>query len=405
MINRGIHVSDWMGTRAGLRSSLRVLVLFMGLCSLGVVERDAEAYALYDADWPCSGNWEHWDSPAPPTYPGSSTSIRLVPFYQVCDQSLTADQLASIGWALWMWVRENTSALQLYNRQNYCVGSGSGWYDNGNELNQFKFTPLSGSTAGICAPDTTDCGVCWGCEAHVNATDIKIDSDITNLVQNSIEDCFDPNCNAELVAQHEVGHAYRLDHFEAWSSLMNSDQCYKACNVGDGYHSQPMADDIRGLMSLYDRHWLYPPKLNLSGMPYYRVTGGAHHKTWIRGYTCGMQRSLSFTYFNYYGSLSPGYFPVRVVLIPKAVTNPLSSDIVWAGSTSYWTSVQSGATYPITLSFAPFLTDSPGTVYRAWVQIDPYNTYSETDDRSETDEGDNFIPMDVELTGSLCEPG
>lgn len=351
-----------------------------------VLPSSASAYNIAEAEVLCSGDYIH----LPRHTCSSECAVDNYSMYRLCNNTWSTDDAAAIDWAFWMWERESRLTAEWYRNTSTCSNNNATtWWDNGNELSEVKMYSQLNNMLGEAWRDTTNCVGCWGCHDHIIATDIKLLRQ-TIVAQDTLSDCLSPNCSSEQTMQHEIGHAYGLDHFGAWASTMVESGCYHTCNRADSFHHQPMADDTKAVSKLYGRN--VSAYYNLSGMHFDRNSDGTYTTKFNEVNHCGNTVTVNFTYFNHYAALTN--FPARVVLVAgRNTTNP-SGNIVWTGSTTTWSGSHSGATYSVSLSLQPSRsTLTAGSEYRVWIQVDPSGTYSETD------EGDNYIPTNTVLTG------
>jgi len=303
----------------------------------------------------------------------------------------------------WMWVREGTSDASLFVSTFDCGdGSGFGWYDDANELNDSWWestatvqTRCPGST-GCTATDEALC-IPWVNEStHIIAADTVVSNQHTYSVvnQDTLVDCFRPGANHETLWLHEVGHAYGLGHDNAVIGVMaTGNPQIRNCHVAQGFHNYPFPDDIAGLMKHHKgfsgtkRNWAGTPWSRLSGIDSF--TSDSHTVT-----TNTKSVSVTFTVHSYYGTgASPN---IRLHLVP--INTPPTFNF----QTKVWTlnSVQQGLLIPLssfgiesrrvtqTATFGG--STLPVGSYRVWVMVDANNVFA-----SETDEGDNVFPTEV----------
>jgi hypothetical protein len=365
----------------------------------------AEAYTWQNPTFTCTGV-PSWTGSNPPT----NHPMRYPCYNQSSVPNFSSFQDAT-AWAYWMWVRDGQSTAQLYLDLSSCdnrfSGSSNGawfqWYDTNADVwydTSTNVSELSGNTIGYTkytyTPAPWVCPLVPGYPQLISEMDIAIRTDWNwsgRFAVNTINDCLTLAIYVEQLALHEVGHAYGMNHFDAWMATMNTflDGSHH-CNVGSGFHTEPYADDSQAMMSRYRKN--AGTVRNLSAIPFAPDMNGVTNldPLNIMGNVCStvtVQQKLS--YFNHYDAVTS--FPMRFELYPSSVTNPIGVTPTFAGTTSYWSGGQAGATYGVNMSVqVPHTALTPGVQYRVWIRVDPHNTYVESD------EGDNFVPFRTFLT-------
>lgn len=352
----------------------------------------ANAYGLD----PVAGcGYKHWNIHACPT---TTCSISSYAFLDLCSEDSSIYEEDAAAWGFWMWGRESTLSAYLYWDTSAC-SSASNWY-GGNSWNEFDFSPCSGCI-GECQQTTYGCS---GGHSHFNHTDVRVDSNAgefsgTNL--DDIYDCLTLGAYKEDTFMHEVGHAYGLEHDDTYAHLMHSTGQTHMCNIGAYKHGQPHADDMAGTVALYGRNTNNVK--NLSGMAFF-TSGGVEQLTnlYLPTYCGSPTIQVDFTIMNYYAALADYSFLVRPALLVETNHNPTAGAAIWTGS-NYAVNPSSNpaphnTTRHHTLNFVvPSSVMSHNTPYRLWLQVDPGGAHTETD------EGDNWIPLEVVfIRGSSC---
>jgi hypothetical protein len=280
-----------------------------------------------------------------------------------------------------MWVREGTSKVDSYWEQSACA---LGFTTSGDDFNVWRWrTGVSG--IGHYFADTTD--VCTG---H----DHFVDTDIEMEISHSWEDPSFGNEHASILAcvrsgdfmestvMHEVGHTYGMAHNNTIASLMNEAGPVRGCNAGAYFHSEPDADAHRGGVAHYGRNT--DNLVNLSAMIWMGAISGSHTQLNYPDY-CGAGLYVQTRLMNYYATPTTSV-SFRYALVHEG-DNPNSTSAVW----SYYSSVPAFAsTYFVGRTLYPTVSSMPhGAWYRLWIEVDSSHAISESD------EGDNWVPLDV----------
>lgn len=342
----------------------------------------------------------------PPGFPGLPNATDSVSSYYAARKSMLD--------AHWMWVRDGTSDAELSVVQQCGDGSGTGWFDNGNEhdnvwweSSSFVQSECSSGDIGCNAQDHVDCFF-WGVDTRIIAADIVASFQASYRIvnQDSLEECLSTSGtnNHELLWLHEIGHSYGLAHENSPSTvsvMKKNNHNFRNCHVAQSYSHYPHPDDIDGLMEWH--HGYSGTKRNLAGSAWYRFSGSDA----IDEFGYSVNQYQTFTYaFNvsahaYY--TPPSSVVVRAYAVPDGVVPTFN----W--STKQWNltdftvigqTVWNPSSFPETKTV--FMTNTvdgsilPIGLHRVWIAVDPY--YSHT----ETDEGDNVFPTRVTVNKWFC---
>jgi len=367
-------------------------------------DRMSNAFVLLDGNGVGCTTSTHWNTHA---CPNTTCSITNRPVRLVCGNTNTPAEFSATSWGYWMWVRESTLNNALFINTDLPCSGPTGWLDqdsySGNGLNDVTWvsgTICDSADAGGCmSSDSTDFCSPWSTHEHFVATDVRLKktapwNDPTADGHVGFMSCLSTGNWRERMAIHEVGHAYGLDHNNARPTVMRSVvTALGACNQAAGFHSQPDADAMAGVASLYGRNT--NNLQNMSASPHF-VSGSTLGVTVtdVPAY-CGGTIPFTVTLFNYYAPVPQ--WRLNFIFVPDGQV-PAGGNIAW------WSNNISVNNTPTNFNFAYNTSVEPsifafsyGVQYRLWIRIDPLNVISETD------EGDNLIPTAITLTrGGGC---
>lgn len=372
----------------------------------------SSAYVTYSPAGVCGGSVVHWERPNSGTtyvsFPRNCMEAMPIP----SGQPTLGQMFDAGGWAHWMWYREGLSSVGLQWTNTTCIGLNArdtSWrtssWDTKYHVDSFIGYGLASNTVG--RTDFDHWCSFFGAEdlirdarVLVRTQDAQFTSGYSFGAQNSLAACLSSGLSVEFIWSHEVGHAYGLDHNDAWQTLMNTfSQGQHHCNVGAGFHQQPFSDETQFMETVY-RRTDFGTRYNISGTPMF-WNGTIYTAASALLSVCRQSGSVSvtptFTYMNHYDALpsSPKY---RVALTSASLTAPpTASDIIWVSAPYTIPATAAGATYNYSYSFSIPGYAVPTTGARVWLQLDPNQLITETD------EGDNLVPTNILITGvSSC---
>lgn len=339
------------------------------------------------------------------------------PIYSTDSARTSNDAREAVLSAFWMWTQHHTTSAWLWVPQTMCSNGGSSWF-GGNALNETWFETTSTVTArcgggeaaiGCALPEVNWCGN-FGGPSDIRTADISLSWNYRWSVvqQNSVTECLKSGVSLQNTALHEIGHAYGLLHDEAYISVMNDEtlEFPRNCHIGQGFSDFPFPDEYNGYLK---HHKGYSgERYNLTGTAWYRNDYNQNtvdRQTLLLG-NGQISLNFTFTYSQYFPHTPPGYH-MRFWFFPEGTMPTFSgyATNTWnttGGIRSPWSTYVTNhgavaARYTFSSSRPLYGSDlpNPGT-YRVWVQMDSTGLVDETD------EGDNFFPLDIIINRIAC---
>ncbi|MCC7536073.1 MAG: hypothetical protein IT379_07665 [Deltaproteobacteria bacterium] len=263
---------------------------------------------------------------------------------------------AGAAWAYWMWARDGSHSVQLYQAGTYSGSYGlysdGSWYDADDDRNVYWWD-LS-TRVGTTAPnqigrEATELSILYYSESDVW---IRSDWSYPAVATNTQAQCLAFQVTPDLAHLHEIGHSYGFGHNDAIQTTMNTIlNGHSSCNVASGYH--PTSDEMYGLRTLYP----FPGTFrNISGMPFYSTMSGPAidaPMTFTGTCTQSTTRTATFTRMNHYTAGT--IVKYRGVIVRSSVLYPTPADVVSTGAISPSFSMSAGSSaqssYTITVPF------------------------------------------------------
>lgn len=330
--------------------------------------------------------------------------------------------------AYWMWLREG-GLSPVWQWSPTCAPRnagypGGGWFDGSEEANNNWYESTAVINSGIslsCMGGNllacTGLDWAWWGYSEILSADIVVSNTYAwdTVNQDTLRECLLPTAisNFETTYLHELGHAYGIAHNNAVLTTMNRDTtALRNCNMTQAYNDQPWPDDMSAMQHKYGT---IPGRHNLAASPWYGPVAAPTVINADQGFKTGIGDSINtfisassptstqvvaYTLEKYWDGAAPNSVVVRFVLVPIGSLPIFNwTTHTWsypAGSSTRWildpiTTPMSEGNSRRDTSMTFQLSDvGPGT-YRLFLEVDPSHLITETD------EGDNVIPMNFVL--------